>query len=237
MSLITTEVRLSVPRKLSDISLEQVQSVLLLDQNPDISEFARKVHSVAIMCNASPMEVGTVTPEELDAIYYTLFGMINGIQNAPLRRKVKYLGREYGFIEDVRDMETGAFVDIDQMSSKDTYALNLHKIMAILYRPIEAQIGDKYRLSSYVREDPEERTQRQAIFLKHMTLEEVRGASGFFLLVTQKCLSISSDSFPQLPHLTVEAVIRGAGITLFMPSQDDGSETLNTSFKRGSQKR
>ncbi|GAH14234.1 unnamed protein product, partial [marine sediment metagenome] len=39
------------------------------------------------------------------------------------------------FIEDVRDMETGAFVDIDTMTKGDEYAANLHKIMAILYRP------------------------------------------------------------------------------------------------------
>jgi hypothetical protein len=93
--------------------------------------------------------------------------------------------------------------------------------MAVLYRPIDAKIGDRYRLKSYVKEDPKEREERQAIFLKHMPFDVVRGAAGFFLLVTQKCLNIFDDSFPRLPALTVEATMRGAGITSFTQLADE----------------
>lgn len=231
------KVKLKVPKKLHDITLEKVQSVLLLDQSKEMSDFARKVHAVAILCEASPLEVGIITPESLDTIYESLFAMINGTySDEPLKQKVTYLGREYGFIEDVRDMETGAFVDIDQMTSQDQYAENLHKIMAILYRPIEAELRGRYRLRSYVREDPSERLERQHIFLKHMTLEEVRGATGFFLLVTQRCCGILGSSFPRLNSLSLEEAIRGAGITSFTPLQEDPSETSKTSFKRASVK-
>lgn len=205
--------RLKIPTELSDITLEQVQRVLLIDQNKDIEDFPRMVHSVAIMTGRTPHDIGQIRYEDLEGVYNKIFNMINGDISAPLQRTVKYLNREYAFIEDVRDMETGAFVDIDEMAKPEKYAENLHKIMAVLYRPVDAQIGERYRLKSYVREDPKEREQRQAIFLKHMTFDVVRGAAGFFLLVTQRCLDISDGSFPQLPNLTVEAVIRGAGIT------------------------
>lgn len=205
--------RLKIPTELQDITLDQVQRVLLIDQNKDIEDFAKMVHSVAIMTNKKAAEIGQVRYEDLEGIYNRIFNMINGEGTAALQRTVRYLNREYAFIEDVRDMETGAFVDIDEMAKPENYASNLHKIMAVLYRPIDAQIGERYRLKSYVKEDPKEREQRQAIFLKHMTFDVVRGAAGFFLLVTQKCLGILDGSFPQLPTLTVEAVIRGAGIT------------------------
>lgn len=208
------KIKLSVPKRPEDINLDQVQRVLLIDKM-EMDHWVKRVHSVAIMCNHSPQEVGVIVPVELDAIYDELFAMINGIKTAPLKRFVKYLGREYGFIEDVRDMETGAFLDIDSMCQDEKYAENLHKIMAILYRPIDAKIRDKYRLKSYVNEDTAEREERQRIFLKYMTLAEVRGAAGFFLLTTQKCLNILDGSFPQVESLTVQAVIRGAGITLF----------------------
>ena len=213
--------KIKIPTKLEDITLDQVQKILLLDLNTEINEFAKKVHSVAIMTGRPPSEVGQILLTDLDDIYDNIFAMINGQGTAPLTRTVKYLNREYAFIEDVRDMETGAFVDIDQMTKKDAYAANLHKIMAILYRPIEAQIGDRYRLRSYVTEDPKEREQRQAIFLQMMTFDVVRGAAGFFLLVTQRCLGISDDLFPRLPNLTVESVIRGAGITSFTQLADE----------------
>lgn len=213
--------KLRIPTELKDITLEQVQKVLLLDLNPDIEEFPKKVHAVAIMTGRTPAEISEIALPDLEHNYDRIFAMINGLKNAPLTRYVKYLNREYAFIEDIRDMETGAFVDIDEMAKKDNYAANLHKIMAILYRPIDAKIGDRYRLKSYVKEDPKEREERQAIFLKHMTFDVVRGAAGFFLLVTQKCLNILDDSFPRLPELTVESTMRGAGITSFTQLQGE----------------
>jgi hypothetical protein len=215
--------KLKIPTKPSDVTLEQVQKVLLIDKMEDMDEFAKKVHSVAVMCRRTPHEIGQVVLEDLDRIYDNIFAMINKPGDEQLRRYLKYLGREYAFIEDVRDMETGAFIDIDQMTQQDKYAENLHKIMAVLYRPVDAKLGDRYRLKSYVKEDPKEREQRQAIFLQEMTYDVVKGAAGFFLLVTQKCLSILDDSF-QVPGVeTLMRMIRGGGINLFTQSQDTAS--------------
>ena len=210
--------KLKVPTELKDISLDQVQQVLLIDQNEQIEPFAKRVHSVAILTRRSSAEIGLVALPDLNKIYDRLFAMINGLGSAPLTRKIKYRNREYGFIEDVRDMETGAFVDIDEMCKNDKYAANLHKIMAILYRPIDAEIGGRYRLKSYVKEDQREREERQKIFLNDMTFDIVRGAAGFFLLVTQRCLSISDDSFPRVRNLTPPTGIRGVGTTSYTPS-------------------
>ncbi len=225
--------RIKVPTQLKDITLEQVQRVLLIDKNEDIDTFAKKVHGLAVMTGRSPQEISTIVLEDLNKLYDQIFGMIQGIGSSPLIPKVKYLGREYGFVEDVRDMETGAFIDIDQMTKDDKYADNLHKIMAVLYRPIDAEWKGAYRLKSYVREDVRAREERQAIFLKYMTLDVVRGAAGFFLLVTQKCLNILDGSFPYLPAMTVERVIRGAGITSFTGWRDELLQTSKEFSKQG----
>lgn len=206
--------KLKIPTELSDITLEQAQKVLLIDQNPDIEEFPKMVHSVAIMTGRTVAEIGEVHLTDLENHYHRIFSMIEGGgMEAPLRRHVSYLGRDYAFIEDVRDMETGAFVDIDQMTKADKYAENLHKIMAIIYRPVDAKIGNRYRLKSYVKEHPKDREERQAIFLKYMTLDVVRGSAGFFLRVMQKSLNISNNSFPTHRVRTEAKRIIGDGIT------------------------
>lgn len=204
---------LRIPDRLDEITLLQAQKVMLIDQNKEIAPFPKKVHSLAVLTNKTAQEISTLTISELDSIYDRLFAMINEPAPEKLQRFVKYQGREFGFIEDVRDMETGAFVDIDSMSQEDVYADNLHKIMAILYRPIDARIGDKYRLRSYVNESPGEREERQALFLNSMTLDTVKGASSFFLLAMQSCLNISDGSFPHkaIAKMIVQAV--GAGTT------------------------
>jgi len=215
--------KLNIPSELSDITLEQVQKVLLIEQNPDIETFPKKVHSVAVLTGRTPAEIGQVHLLDLDMIYDRVMAMISGLGDAPLKRRVKYLGREYAFIEDVRDMETGAFVDIDQMAKGDAYAENLHKIMAILFRPIDAELKGRYRLKSYVKEDPREREQRQAIFLKHMTFDVVRGAAGFFLAVTRKSLNILDNSFPMAAAKKAMAATLGDGTILSIPSPVDPS--------------
>lgn len=203
--------KLRIPSELKDITLEQAQRVLLIDQNDQIAPFPKKVHSLAILTGSTAQDISCLRIADLDDLYDRLFGMINGQATTPLQRFVKYQGREYGFIEDIRDIETGAFVDIDHMSQEENYAESLHKIMAVLYRPIEAKLGNKYRLRSYVKEDVSEREGRQALFLKHMTLDVVKGATGFFLPVMQSCLNISEGSFPRqaIAKMIIEAV--GAG--------------------------
>lgn len=206
----------NVPNELKDITLEQAQRVLLIDENPDIEPFAKQVHSVAIMTGNTVDTVGQVHLIDLENVYNRIFGMIEGTgMNAPLKRRVKYLGREYAFIEDVRDMETGAFVDIDQMTKDGKYAENLHKIMSILYRPIDAELGKRYRLKSYVKEHAAEREERQKIFLKYMTFDVVRGAAGFFLRVMERSLNISKNSFPTQQVREAVRQTGGDGITLF----------------------
>ena len=210
--------KLKIPTELSDITLEQAQKVLLIDANPDIGDFPKKVHSVAIMTGRTAAEIGEVHLVDLEHNYDRIFGMIEGGgMEAPLQRHVKYLGRDYAFIEDIRDMETGAFVDIDQMTKSDQYAENLHKIMAILYRPVDAKFGKNYRLKSYVKEHQKEREERQKIFLKYMTFDVVRGAAGFFLLVMQRSLNISNNLFPTHRVKTEAKEIIGDGITSSMP--------------------
>ena len=204
--------KLNVPSELKDITLEQVQRVLLIDANDDIESFPKMVHSVAIMTGVTPHEIGKVLYTDIQVIYNKIFDMINGHKSSAVQTKVKYLGREYAFIEDVRDMETGAFIDIEEMSKPENYAENLHKIMAVLYRPIDAKIGDRYRLKSYVAESNKEREERQAIFLKYMTFDVVRGATGFFLLVAQRCCGILDDSFPRLQEQIVRRAMDGVGI-------------------------
>lgn len=210
--------KLKVPKELKDITLEQTQKVLLISENPDIEDFAKMVHSVAIMTGRTPQEIASVYLVDLENVYNRIFSMIEGGGlEAPLRRHVNYLGRDYAFIEDVREMETGAFVDIDEMTKADKYAANLHKIMAVLYRPVDAKIGNRYRLKSYVKEDPKDREERQAIFLKHMTLDVVRGAAGFFLAVMLKSCGISNNSFPlQMVRKEVKTIL-GDGITSYTP--------------------
>lgn len=183
--------RVKIPKDLSSVKLDTVQRALLIDKNTDMSDFAKKVHSVALFTDRTPHEISQVALLDLDKLYYKIHMVLNVDMQMPLQRFIDYDGHRFAFIEDIRDMETGAFIDIDYMAQPEHYAGNLHKIMAVLYRPIDAQWGSRYRLKSYVKEDSRSREERSALFLKHMTFDVVRGASSFFLQNIQRCLKLS----------------------------------------------
>jgi hypothetical protein len=215
--------KVKVPTKPADITLEMAQKIMLIDNNNEIEPFAKKVHTVAIVTGLSATEAAAISIFDLDRIYNATEALIGSIDSTRMQTRVKYLGREYGFIEDVRDMETGAFVDIDEMSRPETYAENLHKIMAILYRPIDAEIGGRYRLQSYVKEDPRERAERQAIFLKHMTMDVVQSAAAFFLRIMQGSYDITKNLYLRPDQLKAAKQMFGVGSISSMRSPEETS--------------
>jgi hypothetical protein len=68
-------------------------------------------------------------------------------ENIPqLVQRFKMNGVEYGFIPDLDDMSLGEYIDLD------TYLgdwENIHRAMAVLYRPIKNKSGNRYNIKDY----------------------------------------------------------------------------------------
>lgn len=212
--------KLTIPTELSELSLEQVQKILLVESNEEIGALSKRLHTVMIMTGASSDEVSRIPHGQVLEITQRLYTLMDTKTDIPLQRHVSYLNRKYAFIEDVRDMETGAFIDLDEMTKDGKYIENLHKIMAILYRPINKKLGEDYELKSYVTERTRDREERQAVFLKHMTYDVVRGAVGFFLHDALMLSHTSSALWLQVVGL-MKRWRTGAGTTSSITSAKD----------------
>lgn len=55
--------------------------------------------------------------------------------------------KDYGFVPDINAISFGEWLDLDS-NCKD-FPKNLNKILAILYRPISNQLGNKYTIEPY----------------------------------------------------------------------------------------
>jgi hypothetical protein len=55
--------------------------------------------------------------------------------------------KDYGFVPDINAISFGEWLDLDS-NCKD-FPKNLNKILAILYRPISNQLGNKYSIEPY----------------------------------------------------------------------------------------
>jgi hypothetical protein len=116
----------------------------------------------------------------------------------------EYNGQLYGLENDWSKLAFGAWIDFEVYSSEDIFS-NIHKIMAILYRPVISQDKKtlKYKIVPYNSDDIEER----ANIMKLAPVRFWLGASVFFSqIVSIYTTSIKSslDTTHNLQKVTIE---------------------------------
>ncbi len=78
-------------------------------------------------------------------------------------------GVEYGFIPNLEAISMGEFIDLETFLSDWK---QMHRAMAVLYRPVAHKYGDKYNIEEYKETDGEH--------MKDMPMDAVFGCMLFF---------------------------------------------------------
>jgi len=104
-------------------------------------------------------------------------------ENTQLRKIIKINNDEYGFLPDLEEITLGEYADLEHFIS-DGIEKNMHKIMAVLYRPIIEKEGKYYTVEPYDNNKMRIRAER---FLQ-MKAENVQGALVFFWTLGKKLL-------------------------------------------------
>ncbi len=227
---------LKIPTELKDIKLNQAQRFWIIQHNEKISDEMKWIHGVATFSEKSVEAISRVKIADIQKVYLQISELILP-ESKPGEDKLisffEYGGTKYGFEPDLREIETGAFIDLDEYI-KDLNK-NLHKIMAILYRPVTVKTGKMYQIASYVREQSWQRDHRQKIFLREMTYDYVRGAVNFFQEAATKHLNTSETAAPSAENQT-PTLNRGAGSTSSTDLQKETLQKSTKSPKKGSTK-
>ncbi len=106
--------------------------------------------------------------------------------------KFEYKGQEYGLENDWSKLAWGAWVDFEVYSSDNIYQ-NLHKIMAILYRPIiskDKKNVKNYKIGPYKSEEIEDRAE----IMRDVPLSYWLGAAQFFFSIVEIYIKNMRDS-------------------------------------------
>jgi|TARA_R110000824_G_scaffold21595_1_gene80509 hypothetical protein len=160
------QVEILVPDTLSEITLEQYQKFLKIQDNNEDETFLA-IKMIEIFCGIRGDTIMKMKASSIRDITTILTDMFN--QKPPLVREFTMKGKEYGFIPKLEDMSFGEYVDLD------TYVgdfENIHKAMAVLYRPITQKYNDKYLIEEYEGEDNQ--------IMKDMPMDAVLSSIIFF---------------------------------------------------------
>jgi len=217
------KLEIAVPTSLEDITLGQYQRYMrIVDQNKDESanDFVNK-KLVEIFCNINLNEVDSIPVVEFNRILEILQKAFE--EKFSLIRHFDLGGVEMGFIPKLDDMSLGEYVDVEASISDWQ---NIHKAMAVLYRPVNAKIKDKYTIAPYKPNDDIHE------WMKQMPLSVVMSCLVFFydLGIELSTASLAfletamkKDKTSQLKEALEES---GVGISQFMDSLKETSQSL-----------
>jgi hypothetical protein len=170
------KVDIYIPEKLSDITLEQYQKFAKLntEENQNSNFLLHKM--VEIFCRLDLKDIARIKYQYVNSIVSDLNNIFNA--KTELIQTFKLKGVEYGFIPKLDDITLGEYIDLDNnISDWET----MHKAMAVLYRPITLQKGDRYQIEEYTAKEDTEK-------FKDMTLDVVMGSLVFFWSLSSELL-------------------------------------------------
>lgn len=160
------KVEVYIPDTLSEITLGQYQKYLKIQsENEDENFLAMKM--IEIFCGLRGDTIMAMKAKSIKDITTILSNMFT--EKPQLVKEFKMNGRTYGFIPKLEDMSFGEYIDLDTYIGDME---NLHRAMAVLYRPIKQKYDEKYLIEDYQGEESD--------IMKSMPMDAVLSSILFF---------------------------------------------------------
>lgn len=217
---------LEIPKELSAITLQQYQKYLkVMEGNEDAedTEFIN-LKVLEIFCGVTMKEAYKLPLAEFSFIINHIINIFK--EETPLQRDFTLTDPKgdsvtFGFIPKLDDISLGEFIDLDNYMGDWQ---NIHKAMAVLYRPITFRKGDLYLIEEY------EGSDKYAEVMKDAPVNVALGATVFFYRLGSVLSSYLLDSLTQKlktdKELTEALEQNGDGINQYTQSLEEMSQNL-----------
>jgi hypothetical protein len=137
------KLEITIPTDLSEIKLSQYQKFLNIAEQNEESDFVHH-KMIEIFCNVELKYVSQFKRKQIVEIVTTINKLFEKIP--PFKNRFVLDGTEYGFIPNLDDISQGEYMDLDNYI---TDWRDLHRSMAVMFRPVKTKIKDKYTIESY----------------------------------------------------------------------------------------
>ena len=138
------------------------------EQTEELNNFLN-MKLVEIFCNVSLKDVTKISVRGYKRILKELSGVFE--EKPKLVQRFDLEGVDMGFIPKLDDISLGEYIDIETNLSDWQ---KIHKAMAVLYRPVNFKLGNKYTIAPYeVKEEVQE-------VMKEMPMNVVTSSMVFF---------------------------------------------------------
>ena len=202
------KIELNIPNELSEITLDQYQRYIKI-QDKETDEKFLQTKMLEIFCNIKLTDTLQMRLKDVAAIIDILTEMFDS--KPKLVQKFKMKGVEYGFIPNLDEISLGEYIDLDTYMGDWE---NMHRAMAVLYRPIKQKYGERYNIEEYKVTDGE--------VMKDMPMDAVISSVLFFyhlgIDLSQAMMNYLEDSQETRLVQYLSSESNGAGINQFTHS-------------------
>lgn len=217
---------LEVPQELSAITLQQYQKYLKVMEANDDAEDTEFINLkvLEIFCGVTMKEAYKLPLAEFSFIINHIVNIFK--EDTPLQRDFTLTDPKgdsvtFGFIPKLDDISLGEFIDLDNYIGDWQ---QIHKAMAVLYRPITFRKGDLYLIEDY------EGSDKYSEVMKDAPVNVALGAVVFFYRLGNVLSSYLLDSLTQEMKKDQELIKdleqSGGGINQYMQSLEEMSQNL-----------
>jgi hypothetical protein len=183
------KLELTIPTELSEIKLAQYQAFLKIADTNEESEFLHQ-KMVQYFCGVDLRDIANIKHKQVMEITASISEMFK--VSHKLIRTFKMGGVEFGFIPNLDEMTQGEFVDLDTYISDWQ---EMHKAMAVLFRPITKKVNDKYQIEEY------NGSITYSEVMRHAPLDVVLGATVFFCNLGNELMNSTLTYLEENPQI------------------------------------
>lgn len=180
----TVQVKIEVPNRLADITLEQYQKYFQILKNIDRESQDSltfiNLKALEIFCGLELKESYKLPLSHFKVVLDKIAGCLT--EETPLIKRFWLKGTngvevEFAMHPDLNNMTFGEYVDLEAYMSDWK---QMHKAMAVLFRPVTAKVKDFYEIEEY------ESSGKYADHMKYMPASVALGAVVFFCRLGMK---------------------------------------------------
>lgn len=178
-----------------DDKIIEVPSELTIEQYQNLKRYKHiyekdKTKLLAMYLNVSSSELKDLPAQQVEFVEkYISSNLLEEDYKDETYECFNFDGVEYGLENDWSKLTWGAWVDLEVFSA-DNLDENIHKIMAVLYRPVVSKKKKKYTIEKYKSDEIEDRAE----IFKKLPLKYWFGAASFFFLLVSISINNTVNS-------------------------------------------